>query len=1149
MSAAATEGRANAAVEVVVSGVASGMPELVDPFGAADGPRGPSGLDLAAWGLPPTVGHGLDQGGRLALGAALIAVADAGLPLRARPGQGSGLLDGRTGVVVVSRFAGLGGLVRRLTTDPPAGAPPPGPALEAALAAQLGAQGPRIRLGGPEASFLQGFALAAQWIELGVVDRVVLAGADAPDDPGLPRWPGAPASLAGHAAAVLLEARPRCEARGTVPIATLRRRVEGGADLAEAASALFAVASPDECNGAQLVLSDALSPVLGLVQQPEAALRLSLNDRAALAFVQLVRALQYPAPGQLRRFALAQSVVGAPTLAMLERQADGDARVADAARRAAWLADTTGFQEPLLVWSGRVLRVVEGMFEEEEPSILPPEALGISVAQATPPGDVRARVQAAVRGQIGAAIGLAADEVASSHLLHAHLGLEDPTLDRIHRELAEVLGHSPLPADGSLNVGELIEVLSARLGATPPTGGGETTSHRVGPPLWRALTARAAGQSPGSRPARARVVGEGPLADALRAVLVPDDAPPSLVIDAGSGIAESLREAEALDGGPPARWVCCTRLGADPAWVDPELGHVDGARAGFAAGLRARWPGALVQVVDLDPMLDEAEAAALLVGELARPDNEPMVWLDGPERRVARIEREPAPAVGGMFREQPVIVVIGDPAGLAGDFVLALARRGQVRLAVLPPTEGDAGLTEAVEALGVELMVLPVDPADASALRASLVEVRRRFGLIDGAVALVEGPPPGEVELLAAHAAATVPVRGLARELERTAWLLAVHRFEVEAPSAPDAVVDETLRRIILSRPRSLHLCADALDGAALAHTSVDLVASGVTGSLLLGALVPEHLVRCAHPLLERVQLAVDERGAVVATGLARLDADQLRPLSPAEGPLQLPPAMVLEVMAATASALRPGQAFVGAINVTLDAPVMLNDGGLSGMGGGVPHNARLRVDLWATLEPDGAVRCVLACAAEGGAPLRAAEALLLFGDSLPYDALPALFFFSDEPIAAAEVAALLPQGALLGGLSEVSAIAINGVLAELQPHHAALGGGALHAAPQVLANAVQAAMLHHLAVQGRLAEPVTISRLQLDQAPADGLPVGVMVQLSEDGLYDVDVDGPGGSVLRLRGLGLLDRGPAPEARRPPVPEEGWGLAVPQAGG
>ncbi|MBL8617986.1 MAG: hypothetical protein JNM72_20410 [Deltaproteobacteria bacterium] len=1135
-------------VEVVISGVASGLPELVDPFGPADGPRGPSGFDLASWGLPPTVGHGLDQGGRLALGAALIAVADAGLPLRARTGQGSALLDGRTGVVVVSRFAGLGGLVRRLTADPPAGAPPPGPALEAALATQLGAQGPRLRIGGPDASFLQGFALAAQWIEAGVVDRVVLAGADAPDDPGLPRWPGAPATLPGHAAAVLLESRARCEARGTVPIAALRRRSEGGADLAEAAATLLAGSVGEERRGPQLVISDAVSPVLSHLQQPEAALRLALSDRPALALVQLLRALQFPAPGQLRRYAVAQSVVGAPVLVLLERQADGDARVADAARRAAWLAETTGFQEALLVWSGRVLRVVEGMFEEEEPSILPPEALGIQPPAAPGPGgDLRARLDRAVRARIGKATGLSEDEVAPTHLLHAHLGLEDDTLEQIARDVADEFGLSPLPPDGDLNVGELIDALSAHLGATGPAATAPD-AERLGPTLWRALTVRAPGQPPGPRPARARVFGEGPFAEALRGLLGAEDAQPTVVIDAGSGIAESLREAEALDGAPPARWVCCTHLGADPAWIDPEVGQVDGARAGFAAGLRGRWPSADVQVVDVDPMLDDAEAAALLVGELARADGEPQVWLDGPERRVSRLEREPAAPVGGVLREQPVIVVVGEPAGLAGDFTLSLARRGRVRLVLVPPTEGDAGLSEAVDALGVELMVLPADPHDPAGLRAALVEARRRFGLLDGAVAVAEGPPPGDLELLAAHTAATLPVRTLARELERTAWLLTVHRYELEAPAAADAAVDETLRRVCLSRPRSLHVCADALDGAALANSCVDLVASGVSGSLLLAPAVPEHLLRSAHPLIERLRLAVDERGAPVATGLGRLSAERLRGLSPAEGPLQLPPALVLEVMAATAAALRPGQDFVGAINLSLDAPVVLHDGGLGGTGGPTPEGARLRLDLRASLEPSGGVRCVLACAAEGGPPLRAAEALLLFGDSLPYDALPALFFFSDEPLSAAQLATLLPQGPLLGGLSEVGAIATNGLLAELLPDHRPLGGGALRAAPIVLANAIQAALLHHLAVQGRLAEPVTISRLQLDQQPADGLPVGVMVQLSEDGLYDIDVDGPGGSVLRLRGLGLLDRGPAPDERRPPAPPEGWGLAVPQGG-
>ena len=46
------------------------------------------------------------------------------------------------------------------------------------------------------------------------------------------------------------------------------------------------------------------------------------------------------------------------------------------------------------------------------------------------------------------------------------------------------------------------------------------------------------------------------------------------------------------------------------------------------------------------------------------------------------------------------------------------------------------------------------------------------------------------------------------------------------------------------------------------------------------------------------------------------------------------------------------------------------------------------------------------------------------------------------------------------------------------------------------------------------------VDRLQLEQPPRDAEDLGIMVR-REDGGYNVDVDGPRGAVLRLRGLRL----------------------------
>ncbi len=1144
------EGGVQNGLDIVVSGVASGLPELSDPFGPEDGPESSGGLELSAWGLPAGAGQGLDQGGRLLVAAALVALADAGLPLRTQPGAGSALLDGRTGVVVVSRFCGLGGLVRRLTADPPAGAPVSGPSIEASLAAMIGASGPRLRLGGPDADPLQGLALAAAWLRAGTVDRVVVASADAPSDPALPRWPGAPAGLVGHALALVLELPARTEARGCIPVAALCALAEGGAGPAEAGLALLGLER--SLRGDDVLVGDQVSSVLPGLTGAEAALRVRAGDRPGAQLIALLRALQFPAVGAQRRFAVAQSEQGSPVVALFERRADRDARVSDADLRAEWLQRCSGLQQPMLVRAGRSLRVVEGHFDEDEPSILPPERLAPPRPPALEPpasGGLVERIGWSLRAQIGQATGLGVEEVSPSHLLHAHLGLEDSTLERIQLAVGEELGIEAPPVNRDLSVGELAAAFAGALSpAERAPEAAPRDERRLGPVLWRPVIVQAGGGAPAVRPRAVRVIGEGGYADAIRALVGADDGDPELVLDVGSGLGESVREASTLDGRPPARWVCCTRLGADPAWVDPEVGQLDGARAGFARSLGLQWPGQRCQTIDVDPMLDDDEAAALLIGELCRDSAEPLVYLDGPERRVQRLEREPAPAAGGMLREQPVVLMVGDPAGLGGDLALALARRGRVRLVLVPPTEGDGGLGAALEALECELLVLPADPLDAGALRSAMVEARRRYGVIDGAIAVLEsGVDEGEGDLLHAHLVGTLPVRTLARELERVAWLLCVHRHALDQCSAADDTIDETLRRISLSRPRTLHLAGDELDGGALARLCVDLVASGTSGSLYLTEEVPARVLPATHPMLDALRLGVDSDGAQVARGQAELLGHRLRPLTAGEGPAQLPWSMLLELMAATGALLRPGQPFVGALNLSFDAPVELRQVRLDGTVEVFGDSARLSLELRATLEGDGEVRCVAAQAVEGGPPMRVAECVLLFGDSLPYDSLPPRFFFSDEPIAGDRVAALLPIGPALGGLTEATAIASDGLLAELVPDHRALGGEALLCAPAVLSGAVQAALLHHLVVQRRLAEPVSVSRLQLDHPPADQLPVGVLVQLSEDGLYDIDVDGPGGSVLRLRGLSLLDRGAAPAERLVEAPPEGWLPTEPQS--
>jgi 4'-phosphopantetheinyl transferase len=52
------------------------------------------------------------------------------------------------------------------------------------------------------------------------------------------------------------------------------------------------------------------------------------------------------------------------------------------------------------------------------------------------------------------------------------------------------------------------------------------------------------------------------------------------------------------------------------------------------------------------------------------------------------------------------------------------------------------------------------------------------------------------------------------------------------------------------------------------------------------------------------------------------------------------------------------------------------------------------------------------------------------------------------------------------------------------------------------------------------------------------------MVQVRDDGAYDIDIDAPGGAVLRVRGFHMIETGPLPDPDRFAVPEDGWPVVL-----
>ena len=134
--------------------------------------------------------------------------------------------------------------------------------------------------------------------------------------------------------------------------------------------------------------------------------------------------------------------------------------------------------------------------------------------------------------------------------------------------------------------------------------------------------------------------------------------------------------------------------------------------------------------------------------------------------------------------------------------------------------------------------------------------------------------------------------------------------------------------------------------------------------------------------------------------------------------------------------------------------------------------------------------------------------------------------------------------------LKEAGAIAQQGLIADAVVSHDALGGLAgLYTAPLVLEAAFQAAGLHRMAVDGERALPASIEEVQLLHVPDDQAALGLMVQRRGDAetggaIYDVDVDGPQGAVLRLRGFRMVDTGPLDDGQRFKAPDGDWPVVV-----
>lgn len=699
-----------------------------------------------------------------------------------------------------------------------------------------------------------------------------------------------------------------------------------------------------------------------------------------------------------------------------------------------------------------------------------------------------------------------------------------------------------------------------------------------------------------------RVLGTGALAEALREAVegrggrLAGD--PDAVIDATDDVLESFDGARGLGEKPPRDWLCITRLGAVPGKAGLDRAAAEGARAGFARALRREWEGVVARVLDLDPGIGPDAAVALVCEELAAGDAAVDVYHDDARRKVLEHGLEDFPPRAGAIAGRGAVILAGGTQGIAARLGVELAKRGAVRIAVLartPPARrpfDEAAARAAVERAirargrrpsdsrvsrglepyrdaedarinlgkmrdaGADVRFFKVDLGDPLAVAEAVEEVRQAFGSVDGALIAVGAD---EARPVVAHDTQSwrkdfepLAMGGLAlaRSLPPEAWLVAVGdldgRFGAVGHSA-DGAASEALVRACLARPRALFLALDTLAGETrpeavegeiaeavtvegASSLLVDLIAAGSEGELVAAARLGERRLASPHPLLDGLDWDGD---AVIAWRDASFDSDPWLADYVLDGAPQLPLSVGLELMVATARALRPGARFTGVRGVQQETPCKLS------------RHEPVRLFVRAELAPDGEVRCSLSAerALRPGRLVRTEHltAQLSTRASRGPDPLPPAFF-PEETIGRGQVYRRFFHGTVFQVLGEIGAMASNGLLADATVDHVMLAGG-LVSAPLAMEAAFQAAGLHRLALEATIALPRSLAQLWLASVPSDGTTLDLMVRCTGES-YDVDVDGPDGPVLRVRGLTLDDRLALSPADRIPLPEGGWPAAV-----
>ena len=499
-------------------------------------------------------------------------------------------------------------------------------------------------------------------------------------------------------------------------------------------------------------------------------------------------------------------------------------------------------------------------------------------------------------------------------------------------------------------------------------------------------------------------------------------------------------------------------------------------------------------------------------------------------------------------------------AALEADGERATPAAVRRRLAPLVRAEEARLNVEQMRSLGAEVTFFKVDLSDADGIKRCLDEVRSSLGPIG---VLVHGAGVEESRLIADkdetafHRVFDGKAVGgliLAESLEDDATFVSMGSVagRFGNPGQVDySAANEAMAQVCIARPNSLHVDWTAwgdvgmavrggmdklLDARGVemlpagpgAQLVVDMVATGVSGEVMVAGKLGDFGIAPAHPLIDGVEMDGD---SLVARRALSLSSDPWITDHAIDGKPVLPGVIGLEMMAAVAMMADPGNAYSSAEDVQYKAPVKLH--------------GDTTTDVIVTATPvDGGVRCTLQSQRETrtgriietehfSATIRwaATEA-----SPLPPMGMP------DHPISQEEIYRRFFHGPAFQVLESASAVTADALLCDGRVQHLAIAGGLL-TAPLVLEAAFQAAGLQRMIVDGVMALPQAIDSVVVERQVRDDEPIHLTVRRDGDA-FDVDVSTDKGRVMALRGFKMVEAGPLPPGGRFEPPKGGFSQAV-----